>query len=624
MSALDKLSDFAKLEQDALSRGVVRKATFKELEILNNLQRSELNRQGNESFSKKLSELNENNSGTKNEFTFQNPPTPAAQPLIEDDKTLLDSIVSNSSINYSPLEFENPAEMLVYFDDNILLGNISLHKWQAEELIKLGSKDISKNNPLKYNLVACNGSGKDSYINAVIAIFLAITMIRYKVVITSSSYLQLSTQTESYIKALAEKANRKLKEQGVCDKAFHIIKGFVICALTGSLIKMYVTDEPEKAEGDHPFPDYPNAGMCIIINEAKSITKEIFAALSRCTGWDRWIEISSPGEDSGPFFDHITKSVKYPEEYQKGKRYSRKVTCYDCPHISEAEIINAQEEMPAWLFDSSYLAKFYTPTEDSVVITREKLRECWESNITWDGKEDQVGGLDLSIGGDETVLWTRIGNEAKFMDVWKIKNAPILEHELDKKFIDRGYIKHNSPIYVDVGGLGLPIFQHLQEFGWNLIAVNNQSPAIHKSLYQNRVVEDWFRMRDPINKKQIPIPVDSKLREQLCRRKYIQPRSGVSDKIKLEPKQEAKARGIESPDRADAWILCYINWSPYKDKKIEKEHPSYYRITQQDLLEIMENKRFKSFEEGLNDSRIKSSQKDWLETQLKEYNNERK
>jgi hypothetical protein len=574
---------------------------------------------------------------SKSSVSNNAPQTPAPEVTTEQPDTFTDNefdtfIASQSDAQqkYNPYTiFSHPAEMLAFCEPNILLGETVLHDWQLETSVFLSNPMFTKKNPLAFYLVACNGSGKDAYVTAPLAVWLALSKPRYKVIITSSSYLQLSTQTEPYIKGIAESLNKKLAEMGVCQKAFSVKKGFVICHLTGSMIKMFVTDEPGKAEGDHPFPDHPEAGMCIIINEAKTITKEIFAALRRCTGYDRWIEISSPGEDSGHFYENVTKSIRYPEYYQDGKKYTRHVDAYECPHIPEAEINAAQEDLEPWLFASAYLAEFYTPQQDSVVITAESLKACIDAQIVYDQRSEQAGGLDLSLGGDETVLVTRHGNYAKHIDVWKIKSAPVLEELINKQLEERKYIKHVTPIYCDVGGLGLPIFQHLQLKGWNVVGITNQSAAVVSKLYRNRVAEDWFNMKTLINKLKIPIPFDAKLRVQLSKRRYLQPR-GSESKIKLEEKKEAKSRGEQSPDRADAFILAYINFRcADTSEEAEKRRlallakPSMSRVTQQDLLEAMNEQKFAGFtgQGGLDVRRGNQGNKEsWLDLAIKDYN----
>jgi hypothetical protein len=173
--------------------------------------------------------------------------------------------------------------------------------------------------------------------------------------------------------------------------------------------------------------------MTICTNESKSISDNTYAALRRCTGYNRWIEVSSPGQKEGHFYKGCSSDATtvYPSPFVLGTtlRYLRRVTAYDCPHISATEIKLARQELEDWLFRSIYLAEFTSETE-MVVITREKLDALREAKVQYNGAvDDMAGGLDLSLGGDETVLTTRRGNKAASQDVWRISDTNVLEHE---------------------------------------------------------------------------------------------------------------------------------------------------------------------------------------------------
>jgi hypothetical protein len=288
---------------------------------------------------------------------------------------------------YMPLDFKDTVEMLYYFDDNLRNGRRTLHDWQTEtnKYICEPSK-FTFQYPLEYNLCAANGSGKDAYVIATYPLWKLLTHIRSRVIITSSSAAQLQGQTESYIRSYGFMINKKLQEQGIVDNGpFLIKKNHIINLLTGSEIKTFVTDDAGRAEGYHPFPDStpvfegPELGgqLTIIINEAKTVPKDIFEALGRCT-FNRWLNVSTPGDTSGPFYESFTKSNLYSSPYIPGHPVSRRVTSYDCSHIPREKI---ERDKVKWgensiLFRSKHLALF-TSFGENVVIPDDLIEKCY-------------------------------------------------------------------------------------------------------------------------------------------------------------------------------------------------------------------------------------------------------
>jgi hypothetical protein len=166
----------------------------------------------------------------------------------------------------------------------------SLHPWQLEisrEICNPEVKPTSKH-PLKYALVASNGSGKDQFVIAPFAIWFIISKIR------SQSYHHVIIWYTTYYsdRELCQRLANKINE-AAGEEVFRVRQRYIFCRWTGSEIRMFATDEEGKAEGYHPLD--PNAEMCLIVNEAKSVTEEIHKALGRCSGYNYWLEVSVTG-----------------------------------------------------------------------------------------------------------------------------------------------------------------------------------------------------------------------------------------------------------------------------------------------------------------------------------------
>jgi len=64
--------------------------------------------------------------------------------------------------------------------------------------------------------------------------------------------------------------------------------------------------------------------------------------------------------------------------------------------------------------------------------------------------------------------------------------------------------------------------------------------------------ELWQAVRDWLDTRAVAMPWDDQLRADLCAPRYFYSSDG---KLKVESKDQMRARGIQSPDRADALCL---------------------------------------------------------------------
>ncbi len=103
----------------------------------------------------------------------------------------------------------------------------------------------------------------------------------------------------------------------------------------------------------------------------------------------------------------------------------------------------------------------------------------------------------------------------------------------------------------------------LQEEGFFLQRISNGSPTKRADIHFNISAEWWSIVGQLIERRQIFIPNDEKLIAQLTsRRKLYDSKS----RERLESKADLAARGVESPDRADALIgaiMLGIGSDPY-------------------------------------------------------------
>lgn len=443
------------------------------------------------------------------------------------------------------LRIKTPYHLLL-----ILRPEVKLHKWQIEELIRLGGfldlrtrTDINSLQPYLLNLAAANGSGKDEFIIAPFNLWFALTGARNLIVNTSSSFEQLKYQTEVHIRSLIRSAKRVFG-QDICKE-----REFYYTFSTGSEIKLFATDEAGRAEGYHPRP---GGKLAIVVNEAKSVDDEIFDALSRCTGYSYWLNVSSPGKKGGAFYQECIRSVQHPDVPKLGYPYFRRVSAYECPHIPLSHIKRMIETRPKAWVDSSINALFTDESAD-VVIPYSLIERANNAKLAYIKDDTYCLGGDLAAGGDECCFYLRKGQKLVDSLFFRQKDTTITAEIIHAKF---GFLLHENYIAVmDDGGVGRGIIDTLTNKGWAIYRRLNNAPAIEKSAYLNFGAESYFHIRRLLEGNYIHIPLeDKKLVTQLTSRIYEIRENG---KFKLEDKKLHRNRTGESPDRADAFVLCY-------------------------------------------------------------------
>jgi phage terminase large subunit len=110
----------------------------------------------------------------------------------------------------------------------------------------------------------------------------------------------------------------------------------------------------------------------------------------------------------------------------------------------------------------------------------------------------------------------------------------------------------------DIGGdegYGHQLMDRMAEESFFFQRFNNGAPAKRNEIYANLSAEWWSTVGQLIERRLIIIPNDEKLVAQLTSRRKQYDSKG---RERLESKADLRARGVESPDRADALIGAII------------------------------------------------------------------
>ena len=183
----------------------------------------------------------------------------------------------------------------------------------------------------------------------------------------------------------------------------------------------------------------------------------------------------------------------------------------------------------------------------------------------------KILGVDVArYGGDRSVILKRHGLKVLEIETYRSIDNMTLAGKV-AEIIDSW---KPDAVFIDAGR-GEGVIDRLTQIGHDVIGVNfGGSPTNAK--YQNKRANMWADMAEWI-KERGQIPRDPELINDLCTPTYSY--SNSSNKFELESKERIKARGMKSPDLADALALTFafpVNPAPHPWlKKAVKDHDPY-------------------------------------------------
>ena len=114
-------------------------------------------------------------------------------------------------------------------------------------------------------------------------------------------------------------------------------------------------------------------------------------------------------------------------------------------------------------------------------------------------------------------------------------------------------------IVVDEIGVGAGVGDRLKELGLPVAGINVGRPARQRKLFANLRAEGYWRLYELFSQDLLAIPNDPELAGQLSSLRYSYNSRG---QLIIESKDDSRARGIPSPDKADAMMLAFLGHNP--------------------------------------------------------------
>lgn len=333
-----------------------------------------------------------------------------------------------------------------------------------------------------------------------------------------------------------------------------------------------VSDQPSSIEGAHA------SEMLYILDESKAIPKPFWEAVEGAfaSGQCYALALSTPGSTTGVFYSINRHALGYEDWHPL--------------HVTSEEAIAAGRMLPEWreqrrkqwgekspVFLNRVEGEFSEGGTDQLIplawvdLANLRYLDMTDDPLLLAGKIDQVGCDVARYGDDATVIVRRKQN--------LILPLSIHEHQDTMRTVGNliltiGADNDKIPMCIDVGGLGVGVYDRLNEQKYKVYGVNsaesakdiNGKPLTDKSgelQFVNIRSYLWWLLRerlDPDGTDPLGIPSDDPEDDRSLTGDITDVKWGVtsSGRIYVESKDEMKVRLGHSPDAADAVALSLI------------------------------------------------------------------
>jgi len=476
-------------------------------------------------------------------------------------------------MNNDELSAEQKAFVIKVVKDPVLFAThiLGLSLWEREAEILRSIKDRRRT-----AIKACHGVGK-TFTLAVAALWW-LACYRDGVVLTTSPTLrQVRTQLWKEIHRLVEGARVPYPKLKTTELPFRDDHNFAIG---------FSTNQAENFQGYH------GKHVLIIADEAPGITPEIWDAVAgtMAGGIVHIVMAGNPTIPSGAFFDAFTK--------ERGNWNCFTIGAFDSPNLQGLDLDKLLRLDPTdggpldqnpfphlvtkrWVYDqypvwwhgnessspnwlSRVLAQFPDQAQNALIkmswLERARQRAL-HSPVEISGSSPLVAGVDVGGGEAETVAYVceyrRDKSVIVKMGAWRGEDTRGQVVNLLNEFRPR-----LSIVRVDSIGIGHNFGLHLRDCRFPVDLVNvaqacESKPNLRENdpaaRFVNQKAQFYQTLADAFECDKVEGLTDEATIGQLAGLLYEIDSQG---RIKIESKEQARARGVPSPDRAEALMLA--------------------------------------------------------------------
>jgi hypothetical protein len=472
---------------------------------------------------------------------------------------------------WSPIIKDNPLAFVLYTFPWGKAGTPLEHftgprKWQREVLTEL-TEHIKQNNgkvdfdTFRMATSSGRGIGKSALVSWLV-IWMMTTRIGSTTIVSANSEAQLRSVTWAEITKWLSmamnthwfevSATRVMPAKWLTELVERDLKlGTRYWGVEG---RLWSAENPDSYAGVHNF-----SGVLLVFDEASGIEDSIWSVASgfftENTPNRFWLAFSNPRRNSGYFYE----SFHSKREFWKNK-------IVDARTVEGTDKAVYQQIIDEYGADSAqaHVEVFgeFPNASDDQFIGSHIVDEAMERERYKDQTAPIILGVDPArFGADSTVIAVRQGRD--IIAIKRFKGDDTMETV--GRIIE--CMEEYKPVLVNIdeGGLGAGVVDRMKEQRYKVKGVNFSNKSKNMMMYGNKRAEMWGEMREWL--KTASIPKDRTLKTDL-----ISPLMKPDSKgaIFLESKKDMKARGLASPDAADAIALTFafpVAHREYVDKR---------------------------------------------------------
>ena len=328
--------------------------------------------------------------------------------------------------------------------------------------------------------------------------------------------------------------------------------------LKGAPAESFISFRVSRVETPEALAGIHSDHVLLCVDEASGVPEAIYEASGgSMSGLNATtLLLGNPVRSSGFFHSTHTRLSKYWKTMQ--------VSCLDSERVTEDYIrdmkVRYGEDTNPWRI--RVLGEFPFEDEDTIVP-----RDLVEDAIGRDVKVVEgpvVMGVDIARrGSDSSAICVRQNNHILAGGIMTKKGFDLMQvvgwiRDEIKNVQQSGL--EVSEVLIDSIGLGAGVVDRLLEEGIDVRGINvGESPSIEGE-YWNLRAELWWKCREWFAKRDVQIPRDERLVEELSSVRRLWPSNG---KLQVEPKDQTRQRlgRNASPDAADALVLTFASYA---------------------------------------------------------------
>jgi len=305
--------------------------------------------------------------------------------------------------------------------------------------------------------------------------------------------------------------------------------------------RLWSAENPDAYAGVHNHD-----GVMLIFDESSGIDDSIWSVSSgfftENTPHRFWLAFSNPRRNSGYFYETfhskrdfwLTKVVDARSVEGTDKQVYQQIIDEYGPDSVQAHV-EVYGEFPG--------------AGDDQFIAASIVEDAMERDQYKDRSAPIIVGVDPArFGSDSTVIAVRQGRDI----------VKIIRHRGDDTMTVVGHVIEvidefkPAGVFIDEGGLGAGVVDRLKEQRYQVKGVNFGWKSSKPAMYQNKRSQMWGEMREWLKSASLP-------RDRFLKTDLISPMMRPDSKgaIGLESKKDMKARGVASPDAADAIAITF-------------------------------------------------------------------